>query len=64
MNNQTSLWKKILHPIWKLVVAGPPFIYGWYAFVQNEFFNDTGLFKVVPWYWWVIAGLMLFIIIK
>ena len=64
MNNQTSLWKKILHPIWKLFVAGPPFIYGWYAFVRNEFFNDKGLFKVVPWYWWVIAGLILFIIVK
>lgn len=64
MNNKNSLWNKILHPIWKLFVAGPPFIYGWFAFVRNEFFNDKGLFKIIPWYWWVIAGLMLFIIIK
>lgn len=64
MNNKTSFWNKILHPIWKLLLAGSPFIYGWYAFVRDEFFNDKGLFKVVPWYWWVIGSLILFIISK
>jgi hypothetical protein len=62
--NKESKWYKIIHPTWKFIVIGPPVIYGWYAFIRDEFYNDKGLFKMIAWYWWIIAGLILFIILK
>jgi hypothetical protein len=30
---------KFLHPIWKLILAGPPFIHGWFALKIDEFLS-------------------------
>jgi hypothetical protein len=69
-NDKVNLFSSLLHPVWKLILAGPPFIYGWFAFIRDEFISPEiaeqlrlgGVFKLVNWYWWVIIGLSISLI--
>ncbi|MCH8942887.1 MAG: hypothetical protein IIA48_10690 [Bacteroidetes bacterium] len=62
---------KIFHPFWKLLLYVPPFIYGWFAFIRDEFLPEdiknklilSSVIDMIDWYWWVIIGLFLFSVI-
>jgi len=54
----------LFKPFWKLIIAGPPFVFGWVEFVRDEFLNSDGLFKIIPWYWWVILSLIILLLLK
>lgn len=66
-----TFWRYLLFPIWKFIVGGPPFVYGWFAFIRDEFLpSETadrlrigGFINIVNWYWWVIGGVIILWII-
>ncbi|HKZ82738.1 MAG TPA: hypothetical protein VJ793_03665 [Anaerolineae bacterium] len=59
-----------LYPLWKWVLAGPPFIYGWFAFIRDDLLPADvasklrlgGVFAMIEWYWWVIIALAIMFI--
>ena len=63
--------KKLLNPIWKWFLSIPPFTYGCFAFVRDEFLEDKirdklrliNMLDIISWYWWVIIGLVIMLII-
>jgi len=65
MRNARNFASIVFKPIWKLVFAGPPFLYGWFALIRDDFLPQElsgklrlgGVFSMIDWYWWVIAGL-------
>ncbi len=66
-----KILNKIFHPFWKLLLSGPPFFYGWFAFIRDEFLPEniknklilSSMVDMMNWYWWVILGLFLFSLI-
>jgi hypothetical protein len=70
---------KLIHPIWKvivlLIVVIIPAIHNWLSIIRDEVlpvnlrshFTLKGIFRemfMISWYWWVIIGLIIFIILK
>jgi len=58
-------WHRFFFPAWKWIIGGPPWLYGWFALVRDEFLPSNvrdslrigGIFDMIEWYWWVIIGL-------
>ena len=62
---------RLIKPKFKWVFSGLPFLYGWFAFIKNEFLEQNirenlqmlDLLNIIEWYWYVIIGLLIFIIL-
>jgi hypothetical protein len=66
-----AFWAYLFAPLWKLLLSGPPFFYGWFAFVRDEFLPSDmadklrigGIFSSIDWYYWVIGGLAIWLFV-
>jgi len=72
MKKNKSIWHIAFRPIWKLATSGGFAIFGVLVSIRDELLPDNfqnmlhirELFNVLPWYMWIIAGLVLFMVLK
>jgi hypothetical protein len=80
MKDMKKIWNKIFHPFWQFLVfvlvsiIHP--IHDALSLIRDEvlpeklreFFTFRGVFKevfiMITWYWWIIIGLIIFIVLK
>jgi hypothetical protein len=68
---RSLLLARFFLPAWKWLVAVPPWLYGWFAFIRDEFLPSHireywrigGVLDMIAWYWWVIVGLSALLVI-
>jgi len=69
MKKTFYLW---VFPIWKTILPNFMTVYGIFALIRDDFLPEkwqnklklSGFINMVPWYLWVIAGLLFYFILK
>ena len=68
---RSLFWRRFFLPAWKWFLAGPPWLYGWFAFIRDEFLPShirdslriEGVLDMIAWYWWVIISLVFLLLV-
>ena len=70
MDTAKDFARILFKPVKKIILSGTPFIYGWLSLIRDEFLplvwkeklSLLGILNMLAWYWWVIIGLVSWLI--